>query len=85
MQLYIEQLPTEGRLLLAGDHTAWPRPEAVTLKDRTIEHQPTQIAGNKPIAVGGTLKKKCPAVNQPLVTPTDILNTRLGTFFRGTF
>jgi len=37
---------------LAGDHTGWPRPEAVTLKDRTIEHQPTQIAGNKPIALG---------------------------------
>jgi len=27
-------------------------PVAVTLKDRTIEHQPTLIAGNKPIAVG---------------------------------
>ena len=52
MQLYTEQMPTEPRPLLAGDHTAWPRPEARTLKDRTIEHQPTQIAGNKPIAVG---------------------------------
>ncbi len=51
-KLYVEQMPTEGRPLLAGDHTAWPRPEAVTLKDRTIEHQPTQIAGNKPITVG---------------------------------
>lgn len=52
MQLSIEQMPTEGRPLLAGDHTAWPRSYARTLKDRTIEHQPTQIAGNKPIAVG---------------------------------
>ncbi len=52
MKLYIEQMPTQTRPLLAGDHTSWPRPEAVTLKDRTIEHQPTQIAGNKPIAVG---------------------------------
>jgi hypothetical protein len=52
MRLYIEQMPSEGRPLLAGDHTAWSRPEARTLKDRTIEHQPTQIAGNKPIAVG---------------------------------
>ncbi len=52
MKLYIEQMPTAGRPLLAGDHTAWPRREAFTLKDRTIEHQPTQIAGNKPIAVG---------------------------------
>ena len=52
MRLGIEQMPTEGRPLLAGDHTVWPRPEARTLRDRTIEHQPTQIAGNKPIAVG---------------------------------
>ncbi len=52
MQLYIEQVGSEERPLLAGDHTAWSRPEAVTLKDRTIEHQPTPIAGNKPIAVG---------------------------------
>ena len=52
MKLYIEQMPIVGRPLLAGDHTAWPRREAFTLKDRTIEHQPTEIAGNKPIAVG---------------------------------
>jgi hypothetical protein len=52
MKLYIKQMPSESRPLLAGDHTAWSRSYAVTLKDRTIEHQPTQIAGNKPIAVG---------------------------------
>lgn len=52
MRLGIEQIPTTPRPLLAGDHTAPPRPEARTLKDRTIEHQPTQIAGNKPIAIG---------------------------------
>jgi len=52
MKLCLEQIPTEPRPLLAGDHTAWPRPEARTLRDRTIEHQPTQIAGNKPIVVG---------------------------------
>jgi len=51
MHLYIEQMPTEGRPLLAGA-TTWPRPEAPTPRDRTIEHQPTQIAGNKPIEVG---------------------------------
>jgi len=43
MKLYIEQMPTEGRPVLVGDHTAWSRREAVTLKDRTIEHQPTPI------------------------------------------
>ena len=52
MKLGIEQMPTEPRPLLAGDHTAWPRSYARTLRDRTIEHQPTPIAGNKPIAVG---------------------------------
>lgn len=52
MRLGIEQIPSEGRPLLAGDHTAWPRSYARTLKDRTIEHQPTQIASNKPIAIG---------------------------------
>jgi hypothetical protein len=25
LRLYVKQLPTGGRLLLAGDHTAWPR------------------------------------------------------------
>jgi len=52
MKLYIEQMPTEGRPVLAGDHTAWSRREAVTLKDRTIEHQPTPIVGNKPMLWG---------------------------------
>ena len=52
MQLYIEQMPTEGRPLLAGDHTAWSRPDAVTLQERTIEHSVATISGNKPITVG---------------------------------
>lgn len=45
-------LPTQGRVLLAGEHTAWSRPDAVTLKERTIEHTSTAIAGNKPITIG---------------------------------
>jgi len=36
----------------AYDHTAWPRPHAPTLRDRTVEHQPTPVPGNKPITVG---------------------------------
>lgn len=52
MQLYIKQIPAEGRPLLAGDHTNWSRPEAVTLQERTYEHTGTSIAGNKPITVG---------------------------------
>jgi hypothetical protein len=38
--------------LLAGDHTNWSRPDAVTLQERTYEHTGTSIAGNKPITVG---------------------------------
>ena len=52
MQLYIKQMPTTGRPLLAGDHTLWPRPDAVTLQDRTIEHTSPGFKGNKPIGVG---------------------------------
>lgn len=52
MRHYIQQMPMQVRPLLAGDHTIWPRPHAVTLQDRTIEHQPTLVPGNHPIAVG---------------------------------
>lgn len=40
------------RPLLAGDHTAWPRPYAPTLAQRTVEHQPTPVPGNRPLTVG---------------------------------
>jgi hypothetical protein len=52
MQLYIKQIPVEGRPLLAGDHTNWPRPDAVTLQERTYEHSGTSLAENKPITIG---------------------------------
>jgi hypothetical protein len=52
MELYIKQISTQERVLLAGDHTAWSRPDAVTLKERTIEHSSTASAGNKPITIG---------------------------------
>lgn len=52
MRLYIEQMHWQGRQLLAGDHTVWPRPDAVTLQERTIEHQPTAVPGNRPITKG---------------------------------
>lgn len=52
MQLYIKQMPLKGRPLLAGDHTNWSRPDAVTLQERTYEHSGTSIAGNKPITIG---------------------------------
>ena len=43
MKLYIEQIPASVRPILAGDHTIWPRPEAVTLQERTIEHCCTAV------------------------------------------
>lgn len=52
MQLYIKQIPTVERPLLAGDHTNWSRPDAVKLEERTYEHSGTSITGNKPITVG---------------------------------
>ena len=52
MQLYIKQMPLVERPLLAGDHTSWSRPDAVTLQERTFEHSGTSIAGDKPITIG---------------------------------
>lgn len=52
MQLYIRQLSQTEQIVLAGDHTAWSRPEAVTLKERTYEHQAQPMSGAKPVTVG---------------------------------
>lgn len=52
MQLYIEQIPTQEQIILAGDHTAWSRPEAVTLQERTVEHYTAGGGGNRPITKG---------------------------------
>ncbi len=35
MKLYLKEIPTKKRPIIAGDHTPWPRIEAPTLKDRT--------------------------------------------------
>jgi hypothetical protein len=52
MQLYIQHIPGDDRPVLAGDHTAWPRPTAYTLRDRTVEHQPNPVPGGPPITLG---------------------------------
>jgi hypothetical protein len=52
MQIYIQHIPKDIRPMLAIDHTSWPRPDAVTLQERTIEHQATDIPGNRPITLG---------------------------------
>ncbi|MGH8743531.1 MAG: NF041680 family putative transposase [Burkholderiales bacterium] len=48
----VKQLPPTERPLLVGDHTAWARPHARTLQDRSFQHQPTPIKGQKPITIG---------------------------------
>lgn len=52
MGLYIEQITPEKRMVLAGDHTAWSRLQAVTLRERTYEHQAHPMSGAKPITLG---------------------------------
>jgi hypothetical protein len=52
MQLYIEQMSQVERPLLAIDHTAWLRPHARTLKERTYEHQPTALPHGIPVGIG---------------------------------
>ena len=52
LKIEVENLPTDCRPLLVGDHTAWSRPQARTLADRSFEHQPTPIRGQKPITIG---------------------------------
>jgi hypothetical protein len=49
MQLYTAQRPQTEQLILAGDHTAWPRPNARTLKDRTYEHQAQLLSGGNTV------------------------------------
>jgi len=51
MQLYIQQLPQIEQLVLAGDHTAWSRLEAVTLKERTYAHLAKPLSADKPVTV----------------------------------
>ena len=52
VQLYSQHIHVDERPMLAGDHTAWPRPTAYTLRDRTVEHQPNPVPGGPPITLG---------------------------------
>ena len=52
MKVYTNQIKPSTRPLLVGDHTAWFRPDAVTLQERTYEHKPNRISVNRPIGVG---------------------------------
>lgn len=56
MRLYSQFLPQptaeHPQLLLAGDHTAWPRLWSPTLKERTYEHQSQAHSAASPVTVG---------------------------------
>jgi hypothetical protein len=52
LETLTEQFPESERPLLVGDHTAWPRPQARTLEDRSFQPQLTPIKGQKPITLG---------------------------------
>ena len=52
MRLYIKQLPPLEQIIKAWDHTAWPRLEARTLRERTYEHQAQPLSGAKPVTIG---------------------------------
>ncbi|MBC1236265.1 MULTISPECIES: NF041680 family putative transposase [Nostoc] len=52
MRLYSEKIPNFGRIVLAGDHTAWSRPDAPTLRERTYEHYTQGGRGGRPITPG---------------------------------
>lgn len=52
LKLALESWPPTDRPVLVGDHTAWTRAQARTRRDRTFEHQPVVIKGQKPITIG---------------------------------
>jgi len=55
LSLYSDYLPTPAvgtQMLLAGDHTAWPRVWSPTLKERTYEHQPQSHPDDSAVTIG---------------------------------
>ncbi len=55
LELYLREVQpsaTVPYVICMGDHTAWTRPDARTLCERTVEHPPNRIPGAKPITVG---------------------------------
>lgn len=52
LELYAQFLPKTSQVVIAGDHSAWPRLWAHTLKERTHEHQPQANSDSKPVTVG---------------------------------
>lgn len=52
MEVYLEQMPQDELVVIAGDHTAWSRLQAETLRERTYEHQATPMSAAKSVTLG---------------------------------
>lgn len=52
MRLYSQKISKQERIILAGDHTVWSRPDAYTLRERTYEHYTQGGRGGRPITPG---------------------------------
>lgn len=77
LQLVVAQLPGGEQPVLAGDHTAWPRPSARTLAERTFEHQPTPIQGQQPITIGQGYSTLVWVADQPGSWAVPLLHERI--------
>jgi len=51
-KLYLLQFSSSHPLILALDHTAWPRVWANTLCERSYQHQPSPLPGHRPVTIG---------------------------------
>jgi hypothetical protein len=52
LELYLKQIQDQERLLISGDHSAWERLWAVTLRGRSYQHQPSRVPGRRPVTIG---------------------------------
>jgi hypothetical protein len=52
LHLYLQQIADEPCLILAGDHTAWPRLWTTTLPERSYQHQDSPIPVHRPVTIG---------------------------------
>jgi hypothetical protein len=52
LQLYLKQWEPQERLVVVGDHTAWSRVWAETLAERSYQHEPAVIPGQRPVTIG---------------------------------
>src|SRR5438552_2145362 len=77
-QVATEQIAGTQRLLLAGDHTTWPRLYAETLADRTVEYQYTPIRANRPITIGYSFSTIAWLPNAEHGWALPMLNERIG-------